>query len=129
MLVNQKTEEHEMTNNEIRAAEKLRAKYETKVPSKFDELRALDREVRRPAEAFAYGFGTAGSLVLGTGMCFAMGVIGNLMVPGIGIGLVGIAMVSGNYHLYRKFLEARKKKYSDRIFAMSDEILNRKVAE
>jgi hypothetical protein len=92
--------------------------------TKLDELKALDRKVKVPAEIFAYSFGTASSLVLGTGMCLAMKVIGDMMILGIGIGLVGIALVTANYFLYKKILKARKQKYAKKILQLSDALLN-----
>ena len=52
-----------------------------------------------------------------------MKVIGNLVPLGIVIGLVGIAMVSVNYFLYRHILASRRKKYGAKIVALSDELL------
>ena len=110
-------------NNEIKTVERIRADYTEQAPTKVDELKALDKKVKRPAAIFAYIFGTVGSLVLGTGMCLAMKVIGDMMIAGIGIGLAGIAMVSLTYPIYKGLLARRRKKYAERIVAMSDEIL------
>lgn len=101
----------------------------TEQQSKFEELTALDAKVRRPAEIFAYSFGCAGNLVLGAGMCLAMGVIGTgagwAMPVGIIVGLVGIAAVSANYFIYKAILKRRKAKYAKRILSLSDELLNK----
>lgn len=114
-----------MNNNEAKMAEKIRASYEKKEQTKLDELKALDKRVKMPADVFAYIFGTIGSLVLGTGMCLAMGVIGNsLMIPGIVIGCVGIAMVGVNYSIRNSILKSRKSKYASKIVELSDGILN-----
>lgn len=104
----------------------IRSQYEAKSEqqTKTDALCALDRKVRRPAAIAAYVIGAVGTLVLGTGMCLAMKVIGDLMPLGIAIGVVGIAIVCANYFVYKKILERRKKKYADQIIALSDEILN-----
>ena len=103
--------------------EQIRTKYTEKEDSKIDKLRALDRKVSIPAETFAYSFGIVGALVLGTGMSFAMGVIGNSMAMGIVIGLVGILMVSVNYPAYKRILTSRRKKYTPEIMKLSDELL------
>lgn len=112
-----------MGNHELRMVESIREEYTEKKKSRVNELVEMDRKVKRPAEIFAYTFGTVGSLVLGTGMCLAMKVIGNLMIPGIIIGLAGIAMVTANYFLYQKILKGRKEKYGKEILALSNEIL------
>ena len=121
-----------MTNQEEREiVERIRSSYEIqpRTPSKLDELKALDKKVKTPAVTFAYTYGTAGSLVLGTGMCFAMKILGSsiaaLMPVGIVIGLVGIAMVSTTYPLYQILLSKRKAKYSDEIVRKSNALLNK----
>lgn len=114
-----------MTNVEMKSVERIRAQYTGRERTKLDELKELDKRAKRPATVFAYTFGTIGTLILGLGMCLAMKVIGDLMVLGILIGLVGIALVSVNYFIYKKILKSRKDKYSSRIFALSDELLNK----
>ena len=110
---------------EIKTIEKIRASYTEKEISKFDKLKELDKKVKRPAQIFAYVFGSVSSLVLGTGMCLAMKVIGNAMALGIVIGVVGIALVSANYFIYKKILSSRKNKYKNQVLELADEVLNK----
>lgn len=112
-------------NDQNFIAQKIRTQYMEKENTQLDELRALDAKVKCPANVFAYIFGIIGSLVLGTGMCFAMNVIGsNMMVPGIAIGLLGILMVSINYPIYKKILGSRKNKYAAEILKLSEKIMD-----
>lgn len=111
------------TINQEEYVNKIRRQYTEREVTKMDELRTLDRKVKRPAQIFAWVFGTAGALMLGTGMCLAMKVIGDLFVLGIGVGVVGIAMVSVNYLLYKAVLKSRRRRYADRVMALSDELL------
>lgn len=106
-------------------AQQVRAEYApgSEEEGKREQLKKLDRAARRPAEIFAYTFGIVGALVLGVGMCLAMEVIGSMMPLGIVIGVVGIAMVTANYFLYRAILRSRKKKYAKEIVSLSDELL------
>ena len=106
-------------------ARQVRAEYApgSEEEGKLEQLKKLDRAARRPAEIFAYTFGIVGVLVLGVGMCLAMEVIGSMMPIGIVIGVVGIAMVTANYFLYRAILRSRKKKYAKEIVSLSDELL------
>ena len=108
---------------EIEVANKIKDGYIVKPITKLDELKALDRKVKRPAKVFAYIFGVIGSLVLGTGMCFAMKVLGDIMAVGIAVGLVGILMVSINYPIYKQMLKKRKRKYGRKILELSQEIV------
>ena len=104
--------------------ERIRAQYEEKQTTKLDELKSLDKHVKRPAQIFAYVYGSIGSLVLGTGMCFAMKVIGSSMALGIGVGLVGIALTVSTYPIYKQVLKSRKNKYAEQIFEISQNLLN-----
>ena len=110
---------------EMKTIEKIRASYGEKQSTKFDELKALDRRVKRPAKIFAYTLGAVSSLVLGTGMCLAMKVIGDSMALGIGVGVLGIALVSATYPIYKNILQNRKEKYSSQIMELSDSLLNK----
>ena len=110
-------------NNQTEIVNKIRQSYCEKPVTKFDELKALDRKVKRPAKVFSYIFGVVGALVLGTGMCFAMKVLGDIMAVGIVVGIVGIIMTSINYPIYKKILKKRRNKYSAKILELSDEII------
>ena len=112
-------------NTETAIIQKIRSSYTPREITKLDRLKALDRRVKRPAEIFAYVYGSLSSLVLGTGMCFAMKVIGSSMALGIGVGLVGIALTLTTYPLYKAILRARKRKYAEQIFELSDSLLNK----
>lgn len=114
-----------MQEKERQYAENIRRAYADKSESesKLERLRKLDSAVRRPAEIFAYTFGILGALVLGAGMCLAMEVLGSAMPLGIAVGILGIAMVSANYFVYRSILRSRRKKYADEILSLSDDLL------
>ena len=112
-----------MNHSERERVKKICAEYAEKQPTDFDAICELDAMVKRPASIFAYSYGSAGSLVLGTGMCLAMKVIGSAVFPGIVIGGAGIAMVSSTYALYKKMLAKRRAKYKDDINELSKKIL------
>ena len=113
-------------NTDKIVAEKIASEYAPKSTSKIVALRKLDRLAKRNAEIFAYTFGIISSLVLGTGMSFAMGVIGGntftSVLVGIIIGLVGIAGISVNYPIYKKLLNKGKNKYGSDIIRLAREI-------
>ena len=47
----------------------------------------------------------------------------NTMIPGIIIGVVGMLAAIINYPIYKKFLGSRRKKYADKIIALSNKIM------
>ena len=102
-------------------AEKMIVDYSEKSPTKLDELRALDKKVKTPAIVFVYIFSVLGALILGTGMCLAVNIIGKttlFMLIGVVVGLVGIAMCIATYPIYKRILEKRKRKYAKEILKM-----------
>ncbi|MGN0408462.1 MAG: dihydropteridine reductase [Bacteroides sp.] len=107
-------------------AEAIANEYAPKDTSKVVALKKLDYKAKLPANIFAFSFGTIMSLVLGTGMCLSMQVIGNgstaMMVVGIIIGIIGIIGVGINYPIYRKLMESGKKKYAFDIMTLAKEI-------
>lgn len=109
-------------------AEKIASEYAPKKANKLIALKKLDRKAKQTANIFAYTFGIICSLLLGTGMSFAMSVIGDgelkSIIIGIVIGLVGIFGVSINYFIYKKLLEKGKIKYGNDIIALAKEISN-----
>lgn len=113
-----------MTTTENKEIEKIKAQYVEKTPSKLDELKAVHRRVKRPAQIFGYTFGTAAALVFGTGMCLAMKVIGSSMALGIVIGVVGAGMAALTYPIYKGILAKRKKKYAAEILSLSNGLLH-----
>lgn len=107
---------------------KIRTQYTEKEHTGLDELKELDAKVKRPANAFAYLFGTVGALVMGAGMSLVMTDIGATIgisepkIPGIITGIIGMFMAIINYPIYKSILSSRRKKYADRIIALSDKI-------
>ena len=116
-------------NDQEFLVQKIRTQYTEKEHTSLDELKALDRKVKRPANVFAYVFGSISAIIMGAGMSLVMTEIGSIvgigdpMIPGIVIGVVGMLMAIVNYPLYKSILGARRKKYADKIIALSDQIM------
>lgn len=118
-----------MNNNDQEfLIQKIRTQYTEKEHTDLDALKALDAKVKRPANIFAYTFGTLAALIMGSGMSLVMTDIGSTlgiaapMIPGIVVGVVGMAMAIANYPLFNAILAARRKKYAPQIIALSDAI-------
>lgn len=109
--------------NEKEYVNEIKNQYTEHTDTDVEKLIALDKKVKLPANIFAYAFGTIGSLVLGFGMCLAMKILWDLMPLGIVIGIVGIAMVSANYFIYKAILKSRKNKYASQVLELSNQII------
>ena len=106
-------------------AESIAKDYAPKENSKIVALKKLDNKAKLPATIFTYSFGIISALVFGTGMCFAMQVIGSGlagMVLGIIVGIVGLAGCVVNYPIYKKMLEKGKAKYAYEIVELARQI-------
>ena len=117
-------------NDKSFMVEKIRTKYVEKKDSSLDELRKLDKKVKTPAEVFAYIFGSISALIMGAGMSLVMTDVasllglGDMTVPGIAVGVVGMVLAIVNYPIYKGILNSRKKKYSEQVIALSNKILS-----
>ena len=116
-------------NDQEFLVQKIRTQYTEKEHTQLDALKALDAKVKRPANVFAYIFGSISAIIMGSGMSFVMTDIGsdigvkNAMVPGIIIGIVGMLMAIINYPIHKSILTSRRKKYADQIMKLSDKIM------
>ena len=119
-------------NDQEFLVQKIRTQYTEKEHTELDELKELDQKVKRPANVFAYIFGSISAIIMGSGMSLVMTDIGttigmeNAMVPGIVIGVAGMLMAIINYPIHKSILASRRKKYADQIMKLSDKIMSNK---
>ena len=107
-------------------AESIAKDYAPKDSSKMIALKKLDNKAKLPATIFTYSWGIASALVFGTGMCLAMKVIGNSMVLGVIIGIIGMIGCGINYPIYKKMLKKGKAKYAYEIVELARQISEQK---
>ncbi len=119
-------------NDQEFLVQKIRTQYTEKEHTQLDALKELDAKVKRPANIFAYIFGSVSAIIMGSGMSLVMTDIGSSigvednMAPGIIIGILGMLMAIINYPIYKKLLASRRKKYADQIMKLSDKIMANK---
>ncbi len=117
-------------NDQQFMAQKIRARYVEQEPSELAALRELDAKVKRPASILAYVLGVIAAIIMGAGMSLVMtdiGVtlgIGEAMIFGIAVGVVGLILALVNYPMYQRVLGRRKQKYGTEILALSEKIIN-----
>ena len=117
-------------NDQQFMAQKIRTQYMEKQTTELDALRALDAKVKRPANIFSYIFGSVSAIIMGSRMSFVMTDLasqlglGDMMIPGIAIGVVGLVLAIVNYPIHKAILKSRKKKYASEIIALSEKIMN-----
>ena len=113
-------------NDQEFLVQKIRTQYVEKEHTQLDELKKLDGKVKKPANIFSYVFGSIGALIMGGGMSLVMTDVGstigmdNTMTTGI---VIGMLMAIVNYPIYKGILDSRRKKYANKIIAISDNIM------
>ena len=118
-----------MNNDSQFLVQKIRSEYTERQHTELDALKALDAKVKKPANVFAYTYGSVSAIVMGAGMSLVMTDIGamiglaSVMAPGIVIGVAGMGMALTTYPIYKKILGSRKKKYAPEILRLSEKIM------
>lgn len=113
---------------------KIRERYESDPSSeegKLERLHRLDRGVVKKARAAALSVGIVGSLVLGIGMSLVMSDFSSVLgryegyniVIGMAIGIVGVALVSAAYPIYKHVQRREKEKVAPEILRLADELM------
>ena len=118
-------------NDQEFLVQKIRTQYTEKEHTSLDELKALDRKVKRPANVFAYVFGSISAIIMGAGMSLVMTEIGEVislapkmaMPVGILIGVVGIVLVCVAYPLYNRIVKKEREKIAPEIIRLTDELM------
>ena len=104
---------------------KIREKYAppTKEETTMEQLRRLDASATKGATIVSLIVGIISSLILGIGMCCTMVWDGRLFIPGIVIGIVGIAGVIAAYPIYTHMVKRKRAKLAPEILRLSDELM------
>lgn len=103
--------------------QKIRKKYMTPEEDKMEQLRRLDRSVTQKGTAVSIAVGTIGSLLLGIGMCCCLVWMEHWFIPGIIIGVLGIAILSAAYLLYLLITRKERAKVAPEILRLTDELM------
>lgn len=108
--------------------EKIREKYLPEEKTELECLQSLDKRVSRPANVFAWVFGSLSAIIMGAGMSLIMTDIGqtlglsDTMTYGIIVGVIGLIMCLCNYPIYKSILKSRRNKYSSEILSACEKI-------
>ena len=71
----------------------------------------------------ALSVGIISTLVMGFGMCCTMVWADSMFIPGIIIGVLGIAGVASAYPIYSHITKKRRKKLAPEIIKLTDELM------
>lgn len=104
----------------------IRDKYAppTKEETSMEQLRRLDQSATKAATVVSSGVGFVSTLLLGVGMCCTL-VPGwkQYFIPGIAVGIVGIAGIIAAYPIYNHMVKRKREKIAPEIMRLSDELM------
>ena len=100
----------------------IRKKYLPREEDKREQLRRLDRGTTKKGTFVSITAGVVGCLLLGVGMCCTMVWMERLFVPGIILGLIGIAAVAAAYPLYVRITKKEQEKLAPQILKLIEEL-------
>lgn len=101
----------------------IRSKYVPREENKMEQLQRLDASVTQKATMYAIIVGVIGALILGTGMSCCMVWAGAWFVPGVIIGVIGMAVVAAAYPLYCHVLKKERRRIAPEILRLTDELM------
>lgn len=102
--------------------QRIRKKYLPRQEDKMEQLRQLDRSSTRKGTVVSVIVGVAGCLLMGIGMCCTMVWMGWLFVPGIVLGLLGIAVMAAAYPLYNSVTRRERERLAPQILKLTEEL-------
>lgn len=103
----------------------IREKYiqPTQEEEKMERLRRLDRSVIKPGTIVSLIVGIVSVLIMGTGMSCVMVWGETLFIPGVIIGVIGIAGTAAAYPIYNRITKKQREKLAPEIIRLSDELM------
>ena len=104
---------------------KIREKYAppAKEETSMERLRRLDESATKGATIVSMIVGIISALILGVGMCCTMVWGEKLFIPGVVIGIIGIAGVIAAYPVYTHIVKHKREKLAPEILRLSDELM------
>lgn len=107
-----------MTIRQQEEVKRIREDYTEKTRGKYEEMQSLVASIKRPPQIAAYVVGVAAALLLGFGMCIALGALSLPFAMGVSVGAAGILIAVANVFIYRAVYAARKRRYAPLRFAL-----------
>lgn len=89
---------------------------------KMAQLRRLDQSATKKGTVVSIAAGMIGCLLLGVGMCCTMIWMEQLFIPGVVIGVIGIAVVAVSYPLYTHITKKEREKIAPQILKLTEEL-------
>ena len=102
---------------------RIRSKYVPREENKMEQLQRLDASATQKATMYAIIVGVIGALILGAGMSCCLVWTNSLLIPGIVIGIIGMAVLAVAYPLYNRTLKKERERIAPEILRLTDELM------
>lgn len=102
---------------------RIRSKYTPKEENKMEQLQRLDASATQKATMYAIIVGVIGALILGAGMSCCLVWTNSLLIPGIVIGVIGMAVLAVAWPLYNRTLKKERERIAPEILRLTDELM------
>lgn len=102
---------------------RIRSKYIPKEENKMEQLQRLDASATQKATMYAIIVGVIGALILGAGMSCCLVWTNSLLIPGIVIGVIGMAVLAVAWPLYNRTLKKERERIAPEILRLTDELM------
>ncbi len=100
---------------------RIREKYQSHPKSKLEQLRELDAGVTRKGTIVSLILGILGTLILGAGMSLCM--VWEWYLPGIPVGLLGMALSAAAYPVYSRITRRERERVAPQILRLTEELM------
>lgn len=101
----------------------IRQKYLPPEENKMEQLRKLDDSATKKGTAVSLAVGVVSTLILGVGMCCTMVWADTMFIPGIIIGILGMAGIGAAYPIYRNITKKQREKLAPKILELTNELI------
>lgn len=104
----------------------IRQKYVSKEENKMEQLRRLDQRATKLGTIISIAVGAIGTLTLGLGMTCILLWSNTLFIPGIVIGVIGLAGIGLALPIHNFITMKQREKLAPLIMKLTDELIEKK---
>lgn len=102
---------------------RIRQKYLPPEEDKMQKVRKLDAHATNKATMISIITGIIGALILGTGMCCCLVWQDKWFIPGIVVGILGMAAIGLAYPAYQYIAKKEREKIAHEILRLTGELI------
>lgn len=114
--------EYSYSAEQQKEIEQIRKRYLPQEEDKMEQLRKLDQSATKKGTIYSIVVGVIGTLAMGVGLTCTLEWGETLLIPGIFIGLIGMALIGIAYPLYARVTKKEREKIAPQILALTEEL-------